>query len=80
MNETTVALRYNPQADAQPGKIIHEIRHGEMAALKEVPFARYYGTIDATPLFVMLAGMYLDLTGDEETIRAIWPNICAAPS
>jgi glycogen debranching enzyme len=72
------ARTVDPQADAQPGKIIHEIRHGEMALLKEVPFARYYGTIDATPLFVMLAGMYLERTGDMSTIREIWPNICAA--
>ena len=46
----------DPQADAAPGKILHEMRGGEMAALHEVPFAQYYGTVDATPLFVMLAG------------------------
>lgn len=74
----TQATTVDTQADAQPGKIIHEVRHGEMARLKEVPFAHYYGTIDATPLYVMLAGMYLDRTGDVETIREIWPNICAA--
>src|SRR5690242_17664310 len=54
------------------------MRHGEMANLGEVPFRRYYGTVDATPLYVMLAGMYLDRTGDSETIRDIWPNIEAA--
>ena len=68
----------DPQADAQPGKILHEMRYGEMARLREVPFARYYGSIDATPLFVLLAGLYLDRTGDLATIEAIWPNICAA--
>lgn len=68
----------DPEADAQPGKILHEMRHGEMARLREVPFARYYGTIDATPLFVMLAGQYLRRTGDNATIELIWPNICAA--
>jgi glycogen debranching enzyme len=74
----TQAQSIDPHADAQPGKILHEMRHGEMARLREVPFARYYGTIDATPLFVMLAGLYLDRTGDLATIEAIWPNIRAA--
>src|SRR3974377_664004 len=67
-----------PASDAQPGKILHELRHGEMANLGEVPFGRYYGSIDATPLFVMLAGMYLERTGDLAFIRDIWPNVTAA--
>ena len=49
-----------PQRDAEPGKIMHETRRGEMAALGEIPFTLYYGTIDATPLFVMLAGAYFE--------------------
>ena len=65
-------------ADAQPGKILHETRAGEMAALGEVPFRLYYGTVDATPLFVLLAGAYLDRTGDRETIEELWPSIEAA--
>lgn len=65
-------------ADAEPGKIVHEMRGGEMARLGEVPFRRYYGSVDATPLFVMLAGQYLERSGDIETIRMIWPNIKAA--
>jgi glycogen debranching enzyme len=65
-------------SDAEPGKILHEVRRGEMAELGEVPFRRYYGSVDATPLFVMLAGAYLDRTGDLPTIAAIWPNILAA--
>ena len=72
------ATDIDPAADAQPGKILHERRLGEMAQLGEVPFRRYYGTIDATPLFVMLAGQYYDRTGDRETLAAIWPNIEAA--
>jgi glycogen debranching enzyme len=46
--------------------------------LGEVPFGRYYGSIDSTPLFVLLAARYFDRTGDQETIRALWPNIEAA--
>jgi glycogen debranching enzyme len=68
----------DPAADAQPGKILHEMRAGEMAALGEVPFHLYYGTVDATPLFVLLAGAYLDRTGDLETITELWPAVEAA--
>jgi glycogen debranching enzyme len=74
----TQATTVDPKADAQPGKILHERRLGEMAATGEVPFRRYYGTVDATPLFVMLAGQYFERTGDRATIEAIWPNIRAA--
>jgi glycogen debranching enzyme len=72
------ATEVDEAADAQPGKILHEMRGGEMARLGEVPFGRYYGSVDATPLFVMLAGLYLKRSGDLDTIRAIWPNIRAA--
>src|SRR6185437_134523 len=65
-------------ADAEPGKILHEVRQGEMAQLGEVPFRRYYGSIDSTPLFVMLAGAYLERTGDIDTLRALRPNLEAA--
>jgi len=74
----TQATGTDEAADAQPGKILHETRGGEMARLGEVPFRLYYGSVDATPLFVMLAGQYLKRSGDIATIRAIWPNIKAA--
>jgi glycogen debranching enzyme len=70
----------DPAADAEPGKILHEMRGGEMAALREVPFGLYYGSVDSTPLFVLLAGLYLERTGDVATIRALWPSIEAALS
>ena len=69
-----------PEKDAEPGKILHEARSGEMANTGEVPFKEYYGTIDATPLFVMLAGMYYERTADINLISKLWPNITAAIS
>ena len=69
---------FDPLADAEPGKILHEMRGGEMAALREVPFGLYYGSVDATPLFVLLAGLYAEHTGDIETLRELWPNVEAA--
>ncbi|MDL1969429.1 MAG: amylo-alpha-1,6-glucosidase [Candidatus Desulfofervidaceae bacterium] len=64
-----------PEKDAEPGKIIHEIRKGEMAATGEIPFGQYYGSVDATPLFLILAGSYYERTRDKEFIESIWPNI-----
>src|SRR5690242_7980364 len=72
------AKQDDPVNDAQPGKILHEMRNGEMAALREVPFGLYYGSVDSTPLFVMLAGMYAERTGDDATIQELWPAIEAA--
>jgi glycogen debranching enzyme len=54
------------------------MRNGEMAALREIPFGLYYGSVDATPLFVMLAGLYAERTGDDATIAELWPAIEAA--
>ncbi len=64
--------------DSKPGKIMHETRGGEMAALKEIPFGLYYGGVDTTPLFIALAGAYLHRTGDRETIRKLWPALLRA--
>ena len=64
-----------PEQDAQPGKVLHEFRDDEMAMLGEVPFRRYYGSIDSTPLFVMLAGAYYRRTGDRGFVESIWPNV-----
>src|ERR1700761_3025524 len=72
------ATTVDPLNDAQPGKILHEMRGGEMAALREVPFAQYYGSVDSTPLFVLLAGLYDERTGDLETLEELWPAIEAA--
>ena len=74
----TQATAFEPERDAEPGKILHEMRHGEMANLREVPFGRYYGSVDATPLFVLLLGEYFVRTNDLETVRSLWPNALAA--
>lgn len=62
-------------SDAEPGKILHESRFGEMANVREIPFKKYYGSIDSTPLFIVLAGRYLKRTADVELILSILPNL-----
>ncbi len=68
----------SPFHDAAPGKIMHERRKGEMATLRELPFAQYYGGVDTTPLFIMLAGAYAGRTGDIAFIETLWPSLLAA--
>jgi glycogen debranching enzyme len=68
----------DPARDAEPGKIPHEIRFGEMAAAGEIPHTPYYGSVDATPLFLVLLSEYELWTGDEATVDALWPAAEAA--
>jgi glycogen debranching enzyme len=70
--------RMDDKRDEQPGKIIHEMRQGEMAATGEVPFARYYGSVDATPLFLWLLGSYVEATADLELAEQLWPAAARA--
>ena len=72
------ATKHDVNAASDPGKILHEMRQGEMAALGEIPYGHYYGSVDSTPLFVMLADAYYARTGDRALIESIWPNIEAA--
>jgi glycogen debranching enzyme len=71
----TQADDLNPDQDAEPGKILHETRSSEMARLGEVPFGRYYGSVDSTPLFVLLAAEYFARTGDRAFAAAMWPHV-----
>lgn len=64
--------------DEEPGKILHEIRLGEMARCLEIPHTPYYGTVDATPLWLMLYAEYYAWTHDQETLDRLWTNALAA--
>ncbi|MBN9552695.1 MAG: amylo-alpha-1,6-glucosidase [Alphaproteobacteria bacterium] len=72
------ATETSPFSDSQPGKIMHETRKGEMAVLRELPFGRYYGGVDTTPLYIHLASAYADRTGDMAFIDKLWPSLKAA--
>jgi glycogen debranching enzyme len=75
---STQARSLVPEEDAQPGRILHESRTGEMARTREMPFGRYYGSADATPLFLVMAHEYYRRTADLDFVRSLWPSLQAA--
>ena len=64
--------------EEEPGRILHEYRHGEMANCREIPFVPYYGSVDATPLFLITLDHYVRWTNDMEFLRRYWPHALAA--
>ncbi|MFH8799670.1 glycogen debranching N-terminal domain-containing protein [Streptomyces sp. NPDC017936] len=74
----TQATETGVESVSQPGKIVHEVRHGELAHFHQVPYGRYYGSVDATPLFLVLLGAYVEQTGDAALARRLEPNARAA--
>ncbi|MBD0837554.1 glycogen debranching N-terminal domain-containing protein [Streptomyces sp. TRM68416] len=74
----TQATETGAASVAQPGKIVHEVRHGELAHFGQVPFGRYYGSVDATPLFLVLLGAYVEQTGDAAMARRLQAHARAA--
>jgi glycogen debranching enzyme len=73
-------VRFDSETEEEPGKIFHELRFGEMARAREMPHTPYYGTIDATPLFVILAHAVYKVTADIALMRSLLPNLRAALS
>lgn len=79
---TFLAAHQGTKVDAfteeEPGKILHEMRTGEMANCREIPYIPYYGTVDATPLFLILLEAYMRWTNDVALLQQLWPNVEAA--
>ncbi|PGH47446.1 glycogen debranching N-terminal domain-containing protein [Streptomyces sp. Ru87] len=55
---------YDPDRQEQPGRIVHEVRHGELSRFRQVPYGRFYGAVDSTPLFLTLLHAYTEETSD----------------
>ena len=72
------AVHDDPWRDAEPGKILHELRTGEMAGAGETPHDPYYGSIDSTPLWLILLAETHAWTGDDDLVDRLWPNALAA--
>jgi glycogen debranching enzyme len=72
------ATEDDPWRDAEPGKILHELRSGEMARTGELPHTPYYGSVDSTPLWLILLGATFEWTGDRGLVDRLWPNAMAA--
>ncbi len=70
--------KYDPFTDEEPGKVFHEMRRGEMARTREVPFIPYYGSVDSTPLSLILLHEYVRWTMDLESLRKWWPDALRA--
>lgn len=66
--------------DEEPGKIMHEIRFGELVSTNQSPFSPYYGTVDSTPLFLAVIGEYVRWTGDLALVEELKPNMIRALS
>ncbi|MBI3558324.1 MAG: amylo-alpha-1,6-glucosidase [Deltaproteobacteria bacterium] len=71
----TIGTKVDAFTDEEPGKIFHELRRGEMANLRQIPYIPYYGSVDATPLALILLGEYLAWTHDEKSLRTWWPSV-----
>ncbi|MCW3063599.1 MAG: putative Amylo-alpha,6-glucosidase [Solirubrobacterales bacterium] len=73
-----LGTRHDDEHDEEPGKVVHELRAGELAAIDATPITRYYGTVDATPLFLCLVCEHADWTGSLELFRELRPQVEAA--